>query len=261
MEAGFTAIEALIGIFAFAVLSLGTISLAVVGTRMVIDSERRVVALALVNERIEFIRSQPYEHIDYPPAGALVQVEKYERNKQPYDLETKVTPTPDGLQKQIEVTASWLVPAGGRRDVQVVTLATKSSPGRSEQVACTLTGIGFTDTKKYGEPLFVDDAFTQCRSNCAQSGQPIWECCAWWVKETAHGFTPSSDVDIDCKCEQPPALSGFHTTVDVGGYTEFSKKCWDGTICGLDSAGQRITGIPMCNAGCLQGAGECVCQC
>lgn len=262
MQAGFTAIEALIGIFAFAVLSLGTISLAVVGMRMVVDSERRVVALALVNERIEFIRSQPYELIDYTPIGSVRQVETdVQRNKQLYDLETQLTPTTDGLQKKIEVKASWLVPAGGRRDVQVVTLVSKSSPGSSEQVACTLTGTGFTATKKYGEASFVDDAFIQCKSNCAQSGQALWECCAWWVEETAYGFTPSSDVDLDCKCEQPPALSGYHATVDVGGYTDFSKKCWDGTLCGTDSAGLPITGRPMCDAGCLQGEGQCVCQC
>jgi hypothetical protein len=139
-KSGFTSLEVIMGIFTFSILAIGIISLAIAGTRLSIDSERRVVALALVNERIEFIRSLPFVQIAYSPAGALREKEvDVVRNQQKYDLETVITvmdPAPDkSLLKKVQVTASWLVPAGGRRDVQVVTLVADtaaSGPAPSE---------------------------------------------------------------------------------------------------------------------------------
>lgn len=260
MEAGFTAIEALIGIFAFAVLSLGTISLAVVGMRMVIDSERRVVALALVNERIEFIRSQPYEQIDYPPApGALEQVKKYVRNKQPYDLETQVTPTPDGLQKQIEVTASWLAPAGGRRDVQVVTLVSKESPQNSEQKDCIPENSSGSVAYKFKTDNFLDNAFTQAVNDCSQPALnlPVWQCCAWSVQYNVDATL--TDVTGTYSCAKPPSLPKPPTDHPAPGsdnYTKLARECSDGTRCGPGKQG-----FLYCDANCLKEPGNCVCVC
>ncbi len=259
---GFTSLEAIIGIFTFAILSIGVISLAVVGTRLALDSERRVVALALVNERIEFIRSLPYEQVALAPAGAIVQQEDVTRNQQTYGLETliEVIDPPAGLKKKIQVTANWLVPAGGTRDVQVVTYVAASSPGSSEQIACTPPN--FTEVIKsvaaYSEARFVDDAFVNCKAACDQTSLPPWQCCGWQVAYRVRNLQDAnSPVDIECTCTPPAPLEGEATDhPSLGQYTDFAKACLDGRTCGTG-----VVGTPRCNASCLQGPGDCICEC
>lgn len=262
---GFTSIEVIIGIFTFAILAGGIISLATVATRLAIDSERRVVALALVNERLEVIRSLPYEQIDFAPTGALKQEEKdVARNQQTYQVETLLTPLdPAGLHKKVQVTARWLVPAGGTRDVQVVTYVAATpggSTGPAGQIACnppTFTGV-VSSTANYSSATFVDDAFVNCKSTCDQGGLPPWQCCGWKVAYTVRDLSdPNSIVDIECECTPPNPLSGTATDHPaLGEYTDFAKACLNGTTCGSGKIG-----TPKCDAACLEGPGDCLCQC
>ncbi len=259
---GFTSLEALIGIFTFSILSVGIISLAVVGTRLALDTERRVVALALVNERIEFIRSLPYEQVALAPGGAILSQEEVSRNQQTYELitEIEIMDPPVGLKKKIQVTAAWFVPAGGTRDVQVITLLAATSPGASEQLACSPPN--FTEVVKstavYSDDNFVDDAFVNCKATCDQTGLPPWQCCGWQVAYNVRTIgDPQSAVDIECTCTPPNPLSGTATTHPaLGEYTDFAKACLDGTTCGAG-----VVGTPKCDAACLQGPGDCVCEC
>jgi hypothetical protein len=264
---GFTSVELIIGIFTFAILSGGIISLATVATRLALDSERRVVALALVNERLEVIRALPYEQIDYPLAGALIQEEKaVSRNQQTYQLETLVVVDPDGLQKKIQVTASWLVPAGGTRDVQVVTYvsATPGGSGPVGQVAC-IPGNTPSGPFQYDySDNFLDNAFTQCVANCrdASKSLPPWQCCGWSVKYTIDN--ERTKVKAECSCTVPVSLPGSATDHPAPGgeeYTQLARACSDGTRCGTDSFGQPKPGQVYCEANCLKERGDCLCQC
>lgn len=259
---GFTTLEALIGIFTFSILSIGIISLAVVGTRLALDSERRVVALALVNERVEFIRSLPYEQIALAPDGAIVQQETVTRNQQSYVLETSIASmdAPENLKKKIQITVSWLVPAGGTRDVQIVTYAAASAPGVAEQVACnppTFTGE-IRSRATYDMPRFVDDAFANCKATCDQTSLPAWQCCGWSVAYRVENLSDAkSPVAISCSCTAPEALTSPATHHPApGGYTTFAKACLDGAMCA-----NGAVGTPRCNAGCLTGPGDCFCEC
>lgn len=271
MPRGFTSLEAIIGIFTFAILSIGVIGLAVIGTRLAIDSERRVVALALVNERIEFIRSLPYDDIALAPAGALTQRENIIRNQQTYELETviQVLDPPAGLKKKIEVTARWLVPTGGTRDVQVVTLAAATPAGLSGptgpvgQVACVPANTPSGNLHYSYNDNWLDSAFQQCVANCHDANQqlPPWQCCGWNVSYTVNATL--TEVTANCQCTPPGALPSQATDHPAPGsdeYTRLARACVDGSRC-TNAAGQPVAGTLYCDANCLQEPGDCVCKC
>lgn len=266
MSRGLTSLEALIGIFTFSILSVGIISLAVIGTRLAIDSERRVVALALVNERLEFIRSLSYEHVALAPGGALVQQERVTRNQQPYELTTlvEIVDPPAGLKKKVQVTAEWLVPAGGTRDVQVVTLvaATVSAAG-AEQITC-VPGNTPSGALHYAySDNFLDSSFAQCLADCHQAAKklPSWQCCDWSVKyDVQLGLT---GVDAQCECRPLgalPRIATDHPSPGSDQYTKLARECADGTRCGT-RAGRAVGGTLYCDANCLKEPGDCVCVC
>jgi len=65
MQQGQTLIGVIIAVGTITLLVVGLTSLAIVTTRLLTDSERHTVALGIVNERIEFIKSLPYGDVGF----------------------------------------------------------------------------------------------------------------------------------------------------------------------------------------------------
>lgn len=90
---GFTLIEVLIAIFVIGTVVTGMFGLFTVTMRSSQDSERRIVATALANERMEMVRNLPYAEVGTVggvPAGPLVQEETVMRSGGPYVVRTDI---------------------------------------------------------------------------------------------------------------------------------------------------------------------------
>jgi len=123
-------------------LTVGILSMSMLTTRLLVGGERAVVALAIVNERKEFIESLPYGDVGYVSPGAGEpqgvidgNIEALTRNNQTYQLNTSIQYVDDPLTtetddyKKVELRVEWTTAAGAGRDVQVVTyLAEKGEP-------------------------------------------------------------------------------------------------------------------------------------
>lgn len=162
---GFTLVEILVAVFLFGILALAVIGLATLGTRLSIESERETVAQAIVNEKIEFIRSLKYDDVGYTdatgsePDGVVVRSETAMRNQQQYALTTTITLKDDGDNqslpsqadlieanadyKEVVVKAVWQTSSGNDRDVSVTTIV---SPGGNLDICTpgTATCVGGT---------------------------------------------------------------------------------------------------------------------
>ncbi|MDA1168960.1 MAG: carboxypeptidase regulatory-like domain-containing protein [bacterium] len=93
MTKGFTLIEVLIAAFVFAVLSVGIFGLLGLILRSNHDSQRRIIATALANEKMEMARNLPYESVGTVggvPAGPIVQSEQITRSGSAYTVETDI---------------------------------------------------------------------------------------------------------------------------------------------------------------------------
>jgi len=103
---------------------------------------------------------------------------------------------------------------------------------------------------------FADTAFNDCQSHCATDPDiPVGECCAWSASFLWEG-NPNYYVWSSCLCEDtylPPDLAP--EVVSVGQYTDYAKQCLEGSKC----SGQK--GEVICEAGCLDAPGQCVCVC
>lgn len=142
LSAGLSIVEVLIGIFLVGVTSVAIIGLATIGTRLSIESERQTVAQAIVNDRIEFIRSLPYESVGYTdatgdePDGVVVRSEAITRNQQQYDVTITIElidnvdngslpsgglTEPNSDYKLVTVDATWTSAGGAQRNVAVTT--------------------------------------------------------------------------------------------------------------------------------------------
>ncbi len=124
-RSGFTIIEVLIAMFLIGTVVVSLFGLFVLGIRLTQESERRVVAVALANERAEMIRNLPYASVGTSggiPGGSLTQNEVVTRNHVPYTVVTDVryiddaydgtaTSNPPDLlntdYKQARVAVSW----------------------------------------------------------------------------------------------------------------------------------------------------------
>ncbi|MCH8748691.1 type II secretion system protein, partial [Patescibacteria group bacterium] len=93
---GFTIIELVITTFIIGTMVTGLFGLFVLNLRAAQEAERRVVAIALANERSEMIRNLPYlnvgtvEAVGGEPAGTIPQVIVITRNGQPYTVRTDI---------------------------------------------------------------------------------------------------------------------------------------------------------------------------
>lgn len=90
---GFTIIEILVTMFIIGTVITGIFGLFILSLRGVQTAERRVVAIALANERMEMVRNLPYLDVGTQggvPSGSILQSEAITRNDTPYTVTTDI---------------------------------------------------------------------------------------------------------------------------------------------------------------------------
>lgn len=174
---GLAITELLIASFLLGVATIAITGLAVSGTRMSLESERKTIALAFVNERAEFVRSLPYLEVNIAPEGQLSSSETVPRNQQSYVVDTTVELIDDAINgmvpagglnertadyKRVTIRASWESAGGNDQSVHVVEYVAPSgslelctpgdlfgcrgmvSPGKGAcvpRISCPLSGV------------------------------------------------------------------------------------------------------------------------
>lgn len=107
---------------------------------------------------------------------------------------------------------------------------------------------------------FADSAFENCKTYCTQDANlAIGECCPYSVSFSGMQYSTSAALPYvysSCECKEAYFPAGLvPESVNLNGYTDFVQRCLDGTTC----QGQK--GNPICDPGCLDSSGECVCEC
>ncbi|MBI1833592.1 MAG: carboxypeptidase regulatory-like domain-containing protein [Candidatus Andersenbacteria bacterium] len=90
---GFTIIEIVITTFLIGTVVVGVFGLFLLSLRSAQESERRVVAVALANERMEMVRNLPYVNVGTSggiPTGPILQIETVARNGLDYLVKTDI---------------------------------------------------------------------------------------------------------------------------------------------------------------------------
>jgi len=141
-ETGFTMIEALVGVFLLAVISLGIYATYAFGLKMSTQNRMRTEATAVAEKKIEAIRAMHYDDIGVQggiPPGPLLATETETDNGTPYTIRTNIRYIDDSLDytfpqdpaptdyKQVEIRVDW--PTNMERRVILNTLI---SPPRIE---------------------------------------------------------------------------------------------------------------------------------
>lgn len=93
LSQGFTIIEVAITTFIIGTVVVGLFGLFFLSLRSSQESERRIVAVALANERMEMVRNLPYVNVGTQggvPAGTVSQNETITRNGVPYTVRTDI---------------------------------------------------------------------------------------------------------------------------------------------------------------------------
>ena len=121
-QRGMTLIEALVGIGLVTLLSFSLYFALFNAVRISTDSKQKVTAVALANEKMEVIRSLPYEEIGtigWVPSGLIPQEEVIEKNGFPYTVTTSINYIDDPFDgegdgdalendyKLVRITISW----------------------------------------------------------------------------------------------------------------------------------------------------------
>lgn len=137
-KSGFTILEVLITVFIIGTVITGIFGLFILNIRTNREGERRVVALALANERAEMIRNLPYDDVGTEggiPAGAIKQQETIVRDGLSYTVKTDIRYIDDSFDKlitdsppdvlntdykQARVEASWTAAGGEARTTYVL---------------------------------------------------------------------------------------------------------------------------------------------
>ncbi|MFH1354367.1 MAG: Calx-beta domain-containing protein [bacterium] len=143
-EEGQSVIEVLVSVFVIALIAVGILGLSVLTTRLLVEAERQVAALAIVNEYKEFIESLPYNDVGFvspgagEPAGVIAgYVETVVRNNQTYQLTMAIQYVDDPLTaetndyKKVELLVEWPAASGAVRDTQVVTYISEKGEPKS----------------------------------------------------------------------------------------------------------------------------------
>ena len=92
-QGGFTIIEVLIAMFVIGTVVTGLFGLFILSIRTSQEAERRIVAIALANERMEMIRNLPYAKVGTSggvPSGSISQSETIARNGVDYLVRTDI---------------------------------------------------------------------------------------------------------------------------------------------------------------------------
>jgi len=148
-------------------------------------------------------------------------------------------------------------------DIRLTTdLSPRSVACDSEDGCGILACIDAGET--YAEYNYTDDfagqGYSDCKNRCATNENlPAGQCCSWAASiDLAYEGEPYL-VGVACQCRgasfKGPATDFPDPNVS-GEYTDFARECFDGTRCGAG-----ISGLPICDAGCLEQPGECYCEC
>ena len=92
-KTGFTIIELLIATFVIGTALIGVFGMFLLSLRLAQESERRLVAIALANERMENVRNLPYVDVGTSggvPSGSILQQETVVRNNVPYTVDIDI---------------------------------------------------------------------------------------------------------------------------------------------------------------------------
>ncbi len=131
-------LEMVVGVALLTTIFVGLFGLLQLGTRLATDSKTRTSALALAQERVEYIRSLPYNSIGTVggnPSGSLATTETITLNNTTYTRTTYIVYIDDPKDgsgaadsngkpndyKRIKVTVSWTGPRGIIRDTYIIT--------------------------------------------------------------------------------------------------------------------------------------------
>jgi type II secretory pathway pseudopilin PulG len=151
---GFTLIEVVVFLGLFGIISMVFFQTYIVTMRTILESKNRLGATALANQRMEIIRSLPYDNIGTKhwngsawvygiPAGELIEEEDISVNTTKYHVDTfvqYVDDTFDGVTptdtiptdyKKVRVTVSW----GGLGTDQTIALFGNFSPNGVESAS------------------------------------------------------------------------------------------------------------------------------
>ena len=104
-DSGFTIIELLITTFVIGTIVTGLFGFFVLSLRTAQESERRLVAVALANEKMELIRNLPYVNVGTSggvPSGSILQEEAVDRNGLTYTVRTDIRYVDDPYDGQAE---------------------------------------------------------------------------------------------------------------------------------------------------------------
>lgn len=125
---GFTLIETLIGIVLMLIIFLGIFGVYQLGFRVIGQSRARITAIALANQKMEFIRNLSYNDIGTDggiPSGNISQTEVIVKNDVSYTVETNIGYVDDPFDdvapadslpndyKKVKVKVSWGGQIGG----------------------------------------------------------------------------------------------------------------------------------------------------
>ncbi len=124
-DRGFTLIELLIAAFIIGTTLTGIFGLFVLNLRTVQEGERRIMAVALANERMEMVRNLPYAEVGTEggvPSGSIPQEEQVERGGVTYTVYTDIRYVDDYFDGQA---------AGSSEGEETVTICHK--PGTSSE--------------------------------------------------------------------------------------------------------------------------------
>jgi len=131
-------IEMVVGVAILTTVFVGMFGVLQLGTRLATDNKARTGALALAQERIEYLRSLQYDAVGTiggDPSGSLATSESIVLNNIDYTRQTYIVYIDDpkdgsggadsnGIRddyKRIKVTVSWLGPKNREREAFIIT--------------------------------------------------------------------------------------------------------------------------------------------
>lgn len=148
-KSGFALTEVLVALFVLGVSTVAVTGLAVLSTRTSFNAERQTVALAIANEKVEHVRSLPYEDVGYKDAtgneadGILDRRHDVQRNQQKYTVDTRIELVDDPANgilpeislneetadyKRVTIKVGWdAIGGSNNQNVSVVSLVSKES--------------------------------------------------------------------------------------------------------------------------------------
>ncbi|MFH1183274.1 MAG: prepilin-type N-terminal cleavage/methylation domain-containing protein, partial [Candidatus Moraniibacteriota bacterium] len=162
-KSGFTLIEALVGVFLLAILSLGIYSAYAFGIKLSVHNRLRTEAAAVAEKKLEAVRAMKYMDIGVAggiPNGPLIATETETDNGTVYTIKTSVRYIDDSLDnifpqdtdptdyKQVEVKVSWPT---NLEDKNVILNTLISPPRRESSMGTGVLMINTVDSQ--GTPL------------------------------------------------------------------------------------------------------------